>query len=60
MKIYAIYKGDRFIDVGTAKELAERHNTTVKTIHWYAGSNRWKNKENKKGLIIFPLDEEEE
>ena len=23
-KVYAIYKGDKFIDVGTVKELAER------------------------------------
>ena len=47
-KFYAIYKGDEFIDLGTAEELAIKMNTSKKTIQWYAGSNRWKNKKNKK------------
>lgn len=29
---YAVYKGDKFIDLGTAKQLAEKFNVTPKTI----------------------------
>ena len=32
--IIAIYKGDEFIDVGTAEELAERLNRAPATILW--------------------------
>lgn len=32
--IIAVYKGDEFIDVGTAEELAERLNRTPATILW--------------------------
>lgn len=39
-KEYALYKGEEFIDLGTAEELAKKMNTTVNTILWYAGSNR--------------------
>lgn len=31
---YAIWKGDRCIAVGTAKQLAERLGVTVRTIYW--------------------------
>lgn len=32
--IIAVYKGDEFIDVGTAEELAERLNLSPSTILW--------------------------
>lgn len=32
--LYAIYKGDRFIDVGTASELSERMGCPMKYIYW--------------------------
>ncbi len=34
--LYAIYKGDTFIDVGTAKELARSQGIKVKTVQFYA------------------------
>ena len=33
-KVYAIYKGDEFIDLGTKKELAERLGVKVRTIEY--------------------------
>ena len=33
---YALYKGDTFIDIGTAEELAKKLNCKVKTIYQYA------------------------
>lgn len=50
MVLYGLYKGDSFIDVGTASELAERHHTTNKHIQWLStptihkraeGSDNW-------------------
>lgn len=60
MKEYAMYRGDKFIDLGTAKELAERHGVTERTIKYYAQSNRWKNENKGNRLEVIPLDEEEE
>ncbi len=34
--VYAIYKGDTFIDVGTAKELSRSQGIKVKTVQFYA------------------------
>ena len=35
-KIYAIYRGEKFIAIGTKKELAELLNVKVETISFYA------------------------
>ncbi|MDV7757429.1 hypothetical protein [Liquorilactobacillus mali] len=33
---YALYRGDEFVDVGTLRELAVRHHTSVKTLRFKA------------------------
>ncbi len=33
--VYAIYRGDKFIDVGDANELAERQEITKNTLYFY-------------------------
>lgn len=58
VKQYALYKGEEFIDIGTAKELADKTGSTVKTILWYAGSNRYKSKEHKRGYVVVLLEDE--
>ena len=58
MKEYALYRGDTFIDLGTTKELAEKHNITPKTIRWLATCERWKNREHKNGMIVIPIEED--
>lgn len=35
-KIYALYRGEKFLGVGTKKELAELLNVKVKTVSFYA------------------------
>lgn len=35
-KIYALYRGEKFIGVGTKRELAELLNVKVETISFYA------------------------
>ena len=59
MKEYALYRGDKFIDIGTAKQLAEKHNTTTGTIWWCAKSNRWKNKQHNRGMVVISIDNKE-
>ena len=59
--VYAIYKGDKFIDVGTISELAERRNTTEKVILCISPpSKRSKRKNKEKGLELIKLDDDEE
>lgn len=57
---YAIYKGDTFIDIGTAKELAARHNlkvgTIYETVHW----EKRNVKPDGNGLIAVPLTDTED
>lgn len=45
MKIYALYKGDQFLIVGTKKELAEYLGVKEKTISFYS-SEVWKKRRN--------------
>lgn len=49
-KDYAVYRGEEFVDIGTAKELAERLNT-----------KRYKNQtHNRGGYTIVAIEEDEE
>lgn len=61
-KEYALYRGEEFIDIGTAEELAKKSNTTVNTIQWYAGSRRWKNKKNGRTnrITVIAIDDKED
>ena len=45
---YAIYKGDKFIDIGTAKELAKKCNVKPETIEFYASPSYLKRLEKVK------------
>ena len=38
-KVYALYKGEKLIDTGTAYQLAKRQNVQVKTIFAYQTPN---------------------
>lgn len=56
---YAIYKGEKFLSVGTAKELALEFGVSEHTIRFMATEeNRRRNKGNRKTAIV--LSEEEE
>lgn len=57
---YAAYRGDEFLDIGTADYLAQKLGTTIAVIRWCAGSKRYRSQNHKRGLIIIPLGEEEE
>lgn len=54
---YAVYKGDKFIDIGTLEELAKKLNVKKRTIQWYATPcNSRRNKGNK--ITVIKLEDE--
>lgn len=55
MNIYALYKGEEFIDVGTAKEIAERQGMTAKAVRWLAGSKAQKEAEENGANILIAV-----
>lgn len=60
-KVYALYKGDKFLDLGTTKELAIKYNMSVKSILWYhTATARKRDKGNGLILIDIPEGEDEE
>lgn len=45
--VYALYKGDKFIDIGTKKELAKKFNWSVKFVSYLGTpSNKKRMKDN--------------
>ena len=51
---YAIYKGDSFIDLGTAQELSERLGIKERTIKYYA-TNTHHNRTAQEGTIAIKI-----
>lgn len=60
MKEYAMYKGDTFIDLGTAKELSKRHNIKVKTLYWLATARRLDRSGKTRRKYLVPIEDGEE
>ncbi len=63
MKEYALYKGDEFLSVGTAKEIAKEVGVKPKTVMYY-GTNAYKRKlakrkNSKNAKILIKLEDEE-
>ena len=59
MRDYALYKGDKFIDVGTLKELAQRQGIKYKSIIFY-GSPTYQRRTGGRGWIVVKLEDDEE
>lgn len=55
-KIYALYRGEKFIAVGTKKELAELLNVKVETISFYATPAYKKRTNEAKGRRLVCID----
>ena len=62
--MYALYKGDSFIDLGTKKDLANLLNCKIDFISWLASpacrrrQEKNKNKKNSNALIVIKIEEE--
>lgn len=55
---YALYKGDKFLDIGTAEELADKFNVKPATIKWYSMPTNLRRIEKRKsynGLVAVRL-----
>lgn len=57
MKEYAVYKGDKFIDLGTKEYLAKRLNCKEDTIMWHTTPSA-KKRNIKNGLIVIKIEED--
>ena len=58
MKEYALYKGDKFIDIGTKEYLANLLNVKKETIEFYASPTKLKrNKDNC--YVVVRIDDDE-
>lgn len=53
---YAIYHGDKFIDLGTKEYLAKKLNITINTLGYYQ-SPSYKKRTSYKGYIVIKLEE---
>lgn len=52
--VYALYKGDEFLDIGTLKQLSEKHNMKLSTLRFLSSpANRRRRKGN--GLLIINI-----
>ena len=55
--IYALYKGDEFINLGTPEELAKFIGVKRRTIFFYASEvYKKRNENNPKRYLVFKLD----
>lgn len=60
-KLFALYKGDKFLDIGTAKELAKKQNVTpdfIKYLSTPANLRRFEKGNNR--LIAVKLEDAED
>lgn len=62
-RVYALYKGDTFIDIGTRKELAEKWGYSQRTLECLTTPSHIKRRDKwtkENHLILVLLDDEEE
>ncbi len=58
MKIYALYKGDELLDVGTLEYLAKKFNVKIKTLLFYQTPTQKKRTSENKGRRLVRLETE--
>lgn len=52
---YALYKGDEFLDIGSADYLSNKWGLTKKSLYWLATSTRAKNLKHDRGFVVVSL-----
>lgn len=60
LKEYALYKGDRFIRIGTAKECAASAGVKENTLRWYATEAGYKRQMEQYGedtIVVLPSED---
>lgn len=56
--LYALYKGDTFIDIGTKEYLAQKLNINIRSIEFYM-SPTYQRRNNYKGWVVIRIEEDE-
>ena len=56
-KEYAIYRGDKFLDIGTLDQLSSKFGKTRRHLQWMANCNRWKNQKHKSGYTVILIED---
>lgn len=57
--VYAVYKGESFLDLGTAEELARKFKVKRETVwFWNSPANKKRNRKNR--IIAIKIEKEEE
>lgn len=59
MKLYALYKGDDFIDIGTSKELCKTMGIKINSF-WFYTSKQWLERSNYESWVIVEIKENED
>lgn len=59
-KIFALYKGDKFIDIGTKEYLANLLNVRKETIEFYASPTQLKRNKDNCYVVVRIEDDERE
>lgn len=62
MALYALYHGDEFVDIGTARELAELEGTSPECIRWASAPSARRCGErtgSRGGRVVVRLEEDE-
>lgn len=54
--VYAFYRGDKFIDVGTLKEISKATGLSINTLKWYQSEAA---RDRNKLAVVFKLEEDE-
>lgn len=57
--LYALYKGDEFIDVGTLEELAERRHVNIKRMKDMASPSYHKRVNQDRSTLAYKIEENE-
>ncbi len=57
--VYAVYRGDEFVDLGTAEELRERTGMDARLIRWYC-SPTWLRRSGGRGTVVIRIDDRED
>ena len=58
-KIYALYKGDKFLDIGTLREMSQKYNIKLETLRWLStGANirRLKKAGQQDGYVVIKCE----
>lgn len=57
--IYALYHGDKFIDLGTLQYLAKKIGVSLRTMYYYS-SPSYRKRSKGSGWIIIRIEEDDE